>query len=220
MAEINFRKLSIERAAAEITSALNAYLAKGTVLLSLSGGSAIAPEIEILSNLKGADSLTITLNDERYGEVGHPDSNWHQLKAAGLDELGLKAFEILKGQQPQIATEEFSDFLEQATGRFDYCVSILGMGADGHTSGILPGSPALDSPAWATYYEAVDHRRITNTPLFLAEQAEIWVLAYGNSKYPQVERLGQDLPVSTQPVQIIKQAGRATFYNDYKGEDS
>jgi|SRR5665213_2057023 len=218
MDKVTLKKVPPAAAAEEIAEKLNTYLQQGSVLLSLSGGSAIAYEIDILKSLASTDNLSVTLNDERYGLPGHDNSNWHQLRLGGLDASRFKTFEVLSGKDAPQTAAEFNNFLEHAVGQYKYLVSILGMGTDGHTSGVLPDSPAVKSSQLAVYYEAADFKRLTNTPLFLSQQTELWVLAYGQAKHDQIKLLEENLSVSVQPIQIIKKAASATFYNDLKGE--
>ena len=46
---------------------------------------------------KLSDNLVVALVDERYGPVGHPDSNWFKLEIAGFKIKGAKMIPILIG---------------------------------------------------------------------------------------------------------------------------
>ena len=219
MGELLFRNIPVSAATAEIAETLENYLQRGQVLLSLSGGSAIEPQIEILKKFSRNPNLLITLNDERYGPVGHSDSNWQQLIEAGLNDLQINHFEVLKGEPAAATTAAFNQFLSTSAASKVCLVSILGMGTDGHTSGVLPVSPALSSKDMAVYYEAKDFKRITNTPAFLDQQTEVWLIAYGEAKHQQLNLLKQDIDANAQPVQIIKRVPRATVYNNSIGEN-
>lgn len=215
---IVYKKADAAAAATAIAAYLAEQLKSATILLSLSGGSAIAAEIKLLRSLGRQPNLWVTLNDERYGPVGHPDSNWTQLAAAGLDKLDVSSYAPLQGLDAPATLAAFNGFLG-ASASFDRRVSILGMGTDGHTSGILPASPATRSRRLACYYAGPDHKRLTNTFGFLKRQDEIFVLAYGTAKHAQIDRLATTLEPSQQPIQIIKQVSRVTFYNDLKGDE-
>jgi 6-phosphogluconolactonase/glucosamine-6-phosphate isomerase/deaminase len=206
-----------ERFIEDISESLTGYLSKGSVLLLLSGGSAISAELRILSNLKG--KMTVTLNDERYGPIGHKDSNWQQLIDGGLEDMGMDLMPILSGEGIEATTERFNSFLNKAKASFDHIISILGMGPDGHTTGILPGSQAVTADSYACSYQGPDYARITNTFNFLRLCDETFVLALGEAKHQQIDKLNHELDLSEQPIQIIKGLNKVTFYNDYKGEE-
>src|SRR5258708_2139506 len=68
-----------------------------TVLWLISGGSNIKIATAVMAKLIGNESnLWVTLTDERYGKVGHPDSNWQQLLEAGFDPGHAKTYPILR----------------------------------------------------------------------------------------------------------------------------
>ena len=70
----------------DLTHKLQQYLQSGqSVVWLVSGGSNIPISVEVLKALKIKvkptllKSLKVMLTDERYGPVGHLDSNWQQL---------------------------------------------------------------------------------------------------------------------------------------------
>ena len=73
------------------------------VLWLICGGSNIAPAVEIMKKIRANVSpdqltnLTVSQTDERYGPVGHPDSNWKQMQDAGFDFEGIKTLPVLRG---------------------------------------------------------------------------------------------------------------------------
>jgi len=74
------------------------------VLLFLTGGSSISVGVKISEILRNSQdqnllkNLTITLTDERYGEVNYPESNWYQLLQKGFSLPGAKLIPVLKGE--------------------------------------------------------------------------------------------------------------------------
>ena len=113
------------------------------VLWLISGGSSIAIAAATASRLAGRDlsRLTVSLIDERYGEPGHPESNWFQFEQTGAKLPGATLHPILTGADQVTTAEVFAEFLETALATSDYRLGLLGIGPDGHTSGILPHSP-------------------------------------------------------------------------------
>ena len=189
------------------------------VLWQVSGGSAIAVEVAVSKALmhQQLDRLTVTLTDERPGPVGHPDSNWLQLEQAGFTLPGAGLRPVLTGESSAADTARFNRFLSEQYDRARFRIGLFGIGPDGHTAG-LPAQNAPEHTGYAAYYEAGPFRRISSTPAALARLDEAVVFAVGESKHPQLDRLSQDLPVTEQSAQALKQAPVITVFNDYKGE--
>jgi 6-phosphogluconolactonase/glucosamine-6-phosphate isomerase/deaminase len=68
------------------------------VLWLVGGGSGIKVAVaasQILKKQSNLSSLTFTLTDERFGAVGHGDSNWKQLLEAGFSLPGAQLDEAV-----------------------------------------------------------------------------------------------------------------------------
>ena len=191
-----------------------------TVLWLLSGGSAVKPAVGASKILKGQDlsRLTIGLADERYGRPGHSDSNWQNLTDKGFEFGNAKLSPVLSGESPAKTAEAYNLFLKMQLSQSGYKLALLGMGADGHTAGILPESPAVGSRLFAEYYETPAFSRITSTLKALALLDEALMYCVGANKAKALDNLEQTIPLVTQPAQIIKQIPNASVYNDIKGE--
>lgn len=214
--------INIEPAAVAQTIAdqINDLTAMRPILLLLSGGSAIEMQVKLGQSLNNKSAITLSLCDERFGPVGHPDSNWQKLEQAGFDFAGFKdVYPVLKGADLNNTTSDFNAFLQKQLEQKHYLLGIFGMGEDGHTSGVLPGSPAVSAPDFAVNYKADDFIRITTTPAFIAKMNEAYVYAYGAAKQTQIARFAhQQVALSEQPLQVMKQLNKVTFFSDYKGE--
>jgi 6-phosphogluconolactonase/glucosamine-6-phosphate isomerase/deaminase len=195
--------------------------AKKKVLWLLSGGSAIAVAVAVSKSLKASelDNLTVTLVDERYGAVGHHNSNGAQLEKAGFELPGANLQPVLINADINRTTSSFKKVIESHFQSADYKLALIGIGPDGHTAGILPNSPAINSPNMVASYKADDYgQRVTITPRALTMLDEAVVYAGSEAKHEQLKRLEQDLPIETQPAQILKQIKKVTIFNDYKGD--
>ncbi|MBX4197175.1 6-phosphogluconolactonase [Candidatus Saccharibacteria bacterium] len=191
-----------------------------SVLWLLSGGSAIDVAVQTAKDLSALNlnRLMVSLVDERYGSPGHQASNWQQLIAQGFKLTGAQLHPVLDGSSLEQTTENFNQFIKGAAINTPYKIALLGLGADGHTAGILPHSPALDSRQIVTVYRGPDYQRITLSPLGLQLMDEAIVFATGNSKAKALDDLTKNLSSNVQPAQIIKQIPQAAVYNDLKGE--
>jgi 6-phosphogluconolactonase/glucosamine-6-phosphate isomerase/deaminase len=189
------------------------------VLWLVSGGSNIAATVKVMSGVPEelTSSLTVMPNDERYGEPGHPDSNWQQLLDAGFQAKQAKTLPVLKaGMDFEATARAFEATARQAFAGNDVIISQLGMGPDGHVSGILPASPAAgETEAWVTAYEQPPLKRITLTFPALREATAIYLFAFGADKRPALEILqNKAVPLADQPAQILKEIREAYVYSD------
>ena len=188
------------------------------ILLLVSGGSTIPIAVLALRQLDNIRNLTIMQADERYGPVGHSDSNWQQLLDAGLDTHSLRAYPILSGRDLPDTVSKFEHELEKEFDTSDFKIGLFGIGADGHTAGILPYSSAAMSRAMVTAYQASDFQRITITPVTIAKLDIAIAFAAGDKKIAALHDLQKDLPISKQPAQALKLAGSTYIYNNQKEE--
>lgn len=224
MGDIVYRRASsVDAAGAYLAGRITELLKDNRkVLWLVPGGSAIAVAVSAAQQLTNLDlsNLTVSLTDERYGEVGHNDSNWAQLTNQGLVLNGADLHPVLTGKPVKETIEQFNNFLRVKLDVVDATIGLFGIGADGHTAGILPGSPAVTSQAFAAGYQADPYFRITMTGPAIAKLDEAIVYAMDDSKRPVIEQLQTDVPVEQQPAQFLKQVPKLIIYNGYKGEES
>ena len=220
---MTFRKIaSAEPVAAYLAGCLSEHLKAGErVLWLIPGGSGAEVAARASQLLEGTplENLTITLTDERYGPVGHPDSNWLHLAHAGMHVTGAHLVPVLHGEDLRLTAEQFADRLKELLPAADYRVGLFGIGGDGHTAGILPGSPAVEATELATAFTAEPFERVTATPAAIVRLDEAVVYAIGQAKHQQLERMEQNLSVAEQPAQILKRLPKLTVFNDLKGEN-
>lgn len=210
---------SPETAVAEIAAAVNVALEKGPVLWLVSGGSNIQLAADVRAKLKINNSLTVGLIDERYGSVGHPDSNWTQLMAAGFDTRNIQLLPVMHDQRSlDEACTDYEQRLLSAIQESARVIGIFGIGDDGHTSGILPDSPAVGSAGILESFVGPDFPRITTTPATMKLIDEAYLVSFGQTKHSQLRRLNEQLPVNEHPVQCLKQTQNLIVYSDLAPE--
>jgi len=192
-------------------------LADGKVLWLLPGGSAIELAVAVGKRLGPQPNLTITLTDERYGPVDHPDSNWYRLMAAGFIVPQAKLLPVLSDVNLAQTVKNYNQLLSGGLAMNDYSLALTGMGPDGHIFGIKPHSPAVSSNQAVVGFAWDDYIRLTPTAKMLGKLDEIMVYAMGHSKHAQFDKLELYLPVDEQPAQLLKQLNKVTIFNDYKG---
>lgn len=183
----------------------------------LSGGSGINVVIEAARQLAGQDlhNLFVTLTDERYGPVGHPDENWQQLLDGGFDLPGANLYRPLIGEDQITTANRFGAWVSQHMAEAHYSIGLFGIGSDGHTAGIKPHSSAVTANAWTEYFQGDDFERITITLLPISQLNEAVTQVSGPDKLPVlVSLLGETVSVVDQPAQALKHIPISTLYTD------
>lgn len=213
----------MKQPAAEVVQALQQRIRQELeegrrVLWFFSGGSNIPLAVQTMNGLpvEMTSRLVVMPIDERYGPVGHEDSNVQQLLDAGFDAKQGKLIPVLDGSPAEEAAKRFAENLEHYLSGSDITIGQLGMGPDGHISGILPHTAAVTADGLAYFYHSTDGReRITTTFPLLRRLDTTYLFAYGDSKRQQLLDLrNRTLPLDDQPAQILKEMPDVSVYND------
>ena len=198
-----------------------AFKEDNAVLWLVSGGSALGVAIkarELLGTIPDEAVLHVGLIDERYGVIGHADSNFTQLLDAGFDTDGLTMHSILEnGVSKEVCARNYAETLQNLFTITGLRLGLLGIGADGHTAGILPHSPLVSTnTSLVGSYTGPDFERISVTPLALRQLDEAILFGVGETKWPALRKLAEDGPEADIPARIIKTIKAYTIYTDYK----
>ncbi len=183
---------------------------KEGVSIGLSGGSTPASIYRALSrNTPGAGipwrRITFFFGDERCVPPEHEQSNYRMAKEALFDHIPIDGFRVrrIRGEEPD-PSRAAALYEELAPESFD--LLLLGMGGDGHTASLFPGSPALEEDERkfvAVTAPVYPRMRVTLTPPVIAGAGLVAVLIKGREKARAVyEALsGEYNPVKT-PIQL------------------
>ncbi len=167
-----------------------AILARGVFTLALAGGATPRELYQLLATPEFSGQIDwahtqIFWSDERCVPPDDDASNYHLAQTALLDHIPLPAANIhlIKGEQPpDVAASEYAAEL-LCYPALD--LILLGLGTDGHTASLFPGSPALIAKdTVVAVFEpslAVPHR-ITLTPSFINAAAHRLFLVTGAEK--------------------------------------
>jgi len=210
-------------AASEILSRAKASIAeRGRFSLCLSGGSTPQSLYCMLAN----DSffrtrvpwgkIDLFWGDERHVPPDHPDSNYRMAKETLLSRVPIPKDSIhrIKGEtpDPHQAAREYEEvlvhFFRLAKGTFPrFDLVLLGMGKDGHTASLFPGTEALQEQrrlVVANRVERLGGDRITLTIPVLNQAAFLLFLVSGDEKAETLKTVLEDrrYPKSL-PVQLI-----------------
>ena len=194
--------------------------------LVLSGGS--TPKL--LYQLLASDPYRTRLNwskvevyfgDERCVPPDHPDSNYLMAHTAMLSKLPIPEPNIhrMRGElPPEQAAIEYGELLKTKFHHGAPDMVLLGMGDDGHTASLFPGTAALDERHHRCVANRVDKLntwRLTMTYPFLNKAAAVLILVEGAKKADRLHEVlegPQDL--KRLPIQGIRPAGKLTWIVD------
>jgi len=181
----------------------------GARTIALSGGSTPRPMYSMLGSSPMREQLaefpiTWVVVDERYVPIDDPESN------AGMMEKSLFANGMSPTHRflrfrtelndPAATARAFEDEW-RALGITNLDVVFLGIGDDGHTASLFPGTPVLDVEnriASEVFVPRLDTWRVTITKPVIRDAALRVVLANGAKKKPILEgvRDGADYPIA------------------------
>jgi 6-phosphogluconolactonase/glucosamine-6-phosphate isomerase/deaminase len=192
------------------------------VLWLLTGGSSMALSVAVMAQIPDelTPRLTCMLSDERYGEVGHADSNAAQLDATGFLPNQATIIPVLHDNLSlEDTAKRYAADYAQSAGKADIIIAQFGMGPDGHIAGIKPGSPAVSSADMACAYEWSDFQRVTLTPKALQLVTVAYLFTFGEGRRTALEQLqSEQVSIDEQPAQLLKQLPEAYVYNDQVGD--
>ena len=227
----------MEAAAESLVRAADAAIrASGRFVVSLSGGSTPNALYELLATpawIRRIDwaRTDVFWGDERCVPPDDPASNYRSARERLLDRLPAPArVHRIRGEdEPEKAAAAYERELRATFGtpdgpprtapgsRFD--VVLLGVGPDGHTASLFPGTAAVhESVRWvvAHHVAAVSMWRITLTPIVLDAAAEVLFLVSGREKAAIVREVleGPHRP-DVFPAQVVApRAGRLRWLLD------
>jgi len=143
------------------------------------------------------DRLHLFWGDERIVPPEHEDSNFRMVKETLLDHVRIPDGNVhrIRGEvAPEQAAHEYAELLhdhfESDSPRFD--IILLGIGEDGHTASLFPGTDVVEECKLytvAVFVPRLDTWRVTLTFPVLNAAREVLFLAAGKSKSDIVQRI-------------------------------
>jgi 6-phosphogluconolactonase len=173
--------------------------------IALSGGNTPRPvyaRLAVAANDLPWDLVRFTFGDERCVPPEDPESNFRMARETLLAPARVPEKSILRMRgeiDPQIAAREYQDQLDRIATEGDepiyrHDLILLGLGDDGHTASLFPGTAALDETirlVMANFVPKFNTWRLTFTfPLINAARQILFLV--GASKNPAlIERVLQ-----------------------------
>jgi 6-phosphogluconolactonase len=208
-----------EAAGLFVRLSVEAVSTRGAFSVALSGGSTPRRVYELLASDDYRTQVSwpgvhVFFGDERTVAPDHPDSNFRMANEALLLLVPIPARNVHRmngvGDAAANASRHESElrafFGDAAWPRFD--LVMLGMGDDGHTASLFPGSAALaESQAWvvANWVEKFQTWRITLTAPAINAARRVLFLVTGAGKAERLrEVLAGERDPSRLPSQLIQ----------------
>jgi len=215
---------ALARAAAETFArcAHEAVRGHGRFAVALAGGSTPLKAYALLADPSARPCTYVPWEashffwaDERHVPPEHPESNYRAAREALLARVPVPGARVhrIPAENPDAEAaaaayeRDLAAFFAPPAGlppRFD--LVLLGMGADGHTASLFPGSEAIgEQRRWvvAPWIERLRARRITLTPPVINAAADVVFLVSGAGK---AETLKQVLQGPPRPERLPAQA--------------
>ncbi|MEW6323980.1 MAG: 6-phosphogluconolactonase [Nitrospirota bacterium] len=224
--------IALETAGRILAIAEDAVKERNTFRLVLSGGSTPKRLYEVL-----AASFRTRLpwhrvhffwGDERCVDPHHPDSNYRLAREAFLEKLDIPGDNIHRmhgeASEPDAAARGYEEEIRRHFGlRLEdpppcFDLVLLGMGADGHTASLFPGTRGLrETTRWVTANPGPrETTRLTLTPVILNQAAWVIFMVAGADKARMLaEVLDGPFEPERRPAQCIRPAsGRLLWLVD------
>jgi 6-phosphogluconolactonase len=180
--------------------------------IALAGGNTPKATYELLAGQVGAsikwNRVHIWWSDERCVPWDHPDSNTRMVMETLTSKVPIDATHVHK-VQTAMARPAAASAYDQELRRFHISrpldLMLLGVGADGHTASLFPGTPAMTEPSrWVVAAQAPENapspERVTMT-FPLMRTCPLLFIATGAEKKPVIEAIktmkAPPLPVQT-----------------------
>lgn len=199
--------------------------------LALAGGSTPKSIYELMAREPYLSAfpwaqIHFYFGDERCVPPEHADSNYRMAQQALLSKVPVPQNNVhpvtIDQQNLSLSAEHYASELEthlplvNATPVFD--LVLLGIGDDGHTASLFPGTDILhESKKWvdAVYVEKFNAWRISLTYPVINAAANVFVIAAGSGKSRILTQVLASESLGTPyPVQRIKPSGELVWYLD------
>ncbi len=206
--------------------------ARGRAVLGLSGGSTPRRLYERMGDAARAggrwERTHLFWVDERFVPSTSPESNYHLVAETLLAHAGRFPGRLhpvpTQGMDREAAAHRYERdlrrLLDPAAGAGADLV-LLGLGPDGHTASLFPGSPALgEGSRWVTDVDRAPQPphlpRITTTLAFLNRAREVWFLVVGAEKAEILRTIlvGPHPPDPSLPATLVRGAGPVRWFVD------
>ncbi len=205
-------------------AARESIAARGRFSLALSGGSTPKALYQLLASdgWKGRfdwPKIDVFFGDERAVSPDDALSNFKMASEALLNHVPARVFRMeAERDDLESAARDYQNALQDTCDTLD--LVLLGLGDDGHTASLFPGSPQLLARDWVVATPVASltpHvRRLTLSFLAINAARRVWFLAAGDGKATRLhEVLRGPIDVERLPAQgVAPQTGELKWFVD------
>jgi len=204
----------------------------GVFHIALSGGSTPKRLYEMLATSTYCEKIDWSnvhffFGDERYVPYSHDDSNYRMANLALFSQIDIPTENIhaMPVDEPDAKlaaqayeTELTEQLIHSNNDLPQFDLVLLGLGADGHTASLFPGTDAIHEQnhyCCAVYVEEKQSWRISLTFPIINNAVHILLLSEGEAKREIIQKLTA-LPADSRkfPIQYVNQDSRFSWYAD------
>ena len=218
---------AVAQAGAEFIAALAERRSReeGRFTIALSGGSTPRRLYQFIAAPPYREQIAwsewqVFWSDERCVPPDHRDSNYRMAREALLDHVPIPASQIyrIRGEaEPEQAAQEYEQELHRVFGTVSpaFDLVLLGIGEDGHTASLFPGTIALEEERrlvvanWVPQLQA--HRVTFTLPLINAARDVVFIVV-GESKAEVVRQVLTPAPGGRLPPAAMVRASCGTVH--------
>ncbi|MEN9654194.1 MAG: 6-phosphogluconolactonase [Chlamydiota bacterium] len=174
-----------------IHTAARSIQQRGRFVCALSGGSTPKQFLPDIFASKDVDWAKVWLfwSDERVVPPDDERSNYKMCMDAGLRHCPIPLNQVFRMQE----ASTYEELIRRHTDSHLFDLVMLGLGEDGHTASLFPGSPALKAPAnqlvIATEHPATKEKRISFTMHCINQSRLACIYALGSAKQTIVKTI-------------------------------
>jgi 6-phosphogluconolactonase len=205
---------------------------RGAFHVALAGGGTPRKLYERLTQPEHRNGLPwdlthVYFGDERCVPQDHADSNYRMASNALLSHASIPPSQIHAMFNPSLSAKENADHYAglladhlptSASGQPMFDLILLGMGDDGHTASLFPGTEILhetNRAVAAQFVHKLDAWRISLTFPTINAARNIAILVAGVGKADRMAEIyGNDTSTSSYPIQRVNPTGRLDWYLD------
>jgi 6-phosphogluconolactonase len=198
---------------------------RGRFIVALSGGNTPMKLFEKLAGEKlDWTKVHFFWADERCVPADDPENSYGQAKKVWFDRIGKTNIHRIQSElTPDSAAKEYAATLKSFSEppldwpRFD--LVLLGMGDDGHTASLFPGSPIeANAPTLGVtaHYQDRPANRVTLTQNVINDARNIFFLAAGSGKAETLNKVLSDMytPIELPAQRIDPKDGKIIWFVD------
>lgn len=210
-----------------ILAAREAIRQTGAFHVALSGGSTPKGLYQLLASDPYASRIDwsrvhVYFGDERCVPMDHPESNYRMAREALLDAVPVPPGQVFRIRaelpDPESVAADYGQTLQSRLPEGNQLdLILLGVGTDGHTASLFPGTSILavrDRLAAAVYVEKLSAWRISMTYPAIEQARQVLFLVSGAAKAPVIASILSAPEGSIFPVQGLRAAGEVNWYLD------